>query len=138
MGLCFYVDFCFHASYHPYVVCILFSMTFRDFYTLMFRWFLLCNVNIFSYNVTKAFQSSAATIPYQTRNSTDNLASNSPGKSKVVSTPKRFVAYNTFYPPHVYAPDLHNCISNLSPNHTLQLTTLRTSVRESLQLHFKK
>ena len=28
-----------------------------------------------------------------------------------------------------------NCISNLSPNHTLQLTTLRTSVRES-QLHF--
>ena len=31
-----------------------------------------------------------------------------------------------------------NCISNLSPNHTLQLTTLRTSVRESLQLHFKR
>ena len=29
-----------------------------------------------------------------------------------------------------------NCISNLSPNHTLQLTTLRTSVSESLQLHF--
>ena len=31
-----------------------------------------------------------------------------------------------------------NCISNLSPNHTLQLTTHRTSVRESLQSHFKK
>ena len=29
----------------------------------------------------------------------------------------------------------YNCISNLGPN---QLTTLRTSVRESLQLHFKK
>ena len=29
-----------------------------------------------------------------------------------------------------------NCISNLNPNHTLQLTTLGTSVRESLQLHF--
>ena len=29
-----------------------------------------------------------------------------------------------------------NCISNLSPNHTVQLTTLRTSVRESLQLYF--
>ena len=26
-----------------------------------------------------------------------------------------------------------NCISNLNPNHTLQLTTLRTSVRESQQ-----
>ena len=32
---------------------------------------------------------------------------------------------------------LVNCISNLSPNRTLQLTTLRTSVSESLQLHFK-
>ena len=30
-----------------------------------------------------------------------------------------------------------NCINNLNPNHTLQLTTFRTSVRESLQLHFK-
>ena len=30
-----------------------------------------------------------------------------------------------------------NCISNLIPNHTLQLTTLKTSVSESLQLHFK-
>ena len=28
-----------------------------------------------------------------------------------------------------------NCISNLSLNHTLQLTTLRTSVRESLCIH---
>ena len=28
-----------------------------------------------------------------------------------------------------------NCISNLSPNHTLQLTTVRTSLRESLKLH---
>ena len=27
-----------------------------------------------------------------------------------------------------------NCINNLSANHTLQLTTLRTSVRELLQL----
>ena len=30
-----------------------------------------------------------------------------------------------------------NWISSLSPNHTLQLITLRTSVIESLQLHFK-
>ena len=30
-----------------------------------------------------------------------------------------------------------NCINNLSPNHTLQLTTLRTSVKESSQTHFK-
>ena len=30
-----------------------------------------------------------------------------------------------------------NCISNLKPYHTLQLTTLRTSVSESLQLHYK-
>ena len=30
-----------------------------------------------------------------------------------------------------------NCISNLSPNHTLQLTALRTSVSESLQPHLK-
>ena len=30
-----------------------------------------------------------------------------------------------------------NCISNLNPNHTLQLTTLRTSVSESQQLHYK-
>jgi len=29
-----------------------------------------------------------------------------------------------------------NCISNLSPNHTLQLTTLITSASKSLQLHF--
>ena len=27
-----------------------------------------------------------------------------------------------------------NCISNLSPNHTIQLINLRTSVREALQL----
>ena len=32
---------------------------------------------------------------------------------------------------------LVNCISNLSPNHTLELTTLRTSVSKSVQLHFK-
>ena len=31
-----------------------------------------------------------------------------------------------------------NCISNLSPNHTLQLTIHRTSVRESLPPHFTK
>ena len=30
-----------------------------------------------------------------------------------------------------------NCISNMSLNYTLQLTTLRTPVSESLQLHFK-
>ena len=30
-----------------------------------------------------------------------------------------------------------NYVSNLSPNQTLQLTTLRTSVSESLQVHFK-
>ena len=30
------------------------------------------------------------------------------------------------------------CISNMSPNHTLQLTTHRTSVRESLPSHFTK
>ena len=30
-----------------------------------------------------------------------------------------------------------NCISDLSPNHTLKLTTLRTAVSKLLQLHFK-
>ena len=31
-----------------------------------------------------------------------------------------------------------NCISNLGPNHTLQLTTHRTSVTESLPSHLTK
>ena len=30
-----------------------------------------------------------------------------------------------------------NCIRNPTPNHSLKLTTLRTSVSEWLQLHFK-